>query len=159
MPEARSGQVGHVAEVTGAPIAIAADHAGFALKQALKDALARWGVAFEDLGTHGEGSVDYPDFARALAAGVAAGQYRLGVLVCGTGLGMAMAANRQRGVRAAPCTDPYAARMTRLHNDANVLCLGSRIVGPGLAEDILKAFLDASFEGGRHAGRVAKIEL
>jgi len=153
MPEAR------FAALAGAAIAIAGDHAGFALKRALKEALVRWGVPHEDLGTHGESSVDYPDFARVLAAGVAAGQYRLGVLVCGTGLGMAMAANRQRGVRAAPCTDAYAARMTRLHNDANVLCLGSRIVGPGLAEDILEAFLVASFEGGRHADRVAKIEL
>ena len=83
---------------------------------------------------------------------------RLGVIVCGTGLGVAMAANRHAGVRAAPCTDPYAARMTRQHNDANVLCLGSRIVGPGLAEDILVAFLESKFEGGRHAKRVAKIE-
>jgi ribose 5-phosphate isomerase B len=141
------------------PIAIASDHAGFALKEALKLALEKWGVRFEDLGTNSEASTDYPDFARALAHGVVAGKYRLGVLVCGTGLGMAMAANRHRGVRAAPCTDAYAARMTRQHNDANVLCLGSRIVGVGVAEDILKSFLDATFEGGRHAGRVAKIEL
>jgi ribose 5-phosphate isomerase B len=149
-----------VAKPAGAlAIALASDHAGFALKEALKPALAKWGVTFEDLGTHSEASTDYPDYARALAGGVAAGKFRLGILVCGTGLGMAMAANRHNGVRAAPCTDPYAARMTRLHNDANVLCLGSRIVGVGLAEDIVKAFLDTSFEGGRHAGRVAKIEL
>ena len=141
------------------PIALASDHAGFALKEALKPALAKWGVKFEDLGTHSEASTDYPDYARALASRVAAGQFQLGILVCGTGVGMAMAANRHKGVRAAPCSDPYAARMTRQHNDANVLCLGSRIVGAGLAEDIVKAFLDATFEGGRHSGRVAKIEL
>lgn len=140
------------------PLALAADHAGFALKEELKRVLQRDGVPFEDLGTHGEASVDYPDFAHRLARGVASGAYRLGVIVCGTGLGVAMSANRRAGVRAAPCTDTYAARMTRLHNDANVLCLGSRIVGPGLAEAILKAFLTTEFEGGRHAQRVAKID-
>jgi ribose 5-phosphate isomerase B len=140
------------------PLAIGADHAGFALKEELKRVLERRNVAFEDLGTHDLSSVDYPDYAHRVASGVASGKYGLGVLVCGTGLGVAMAANRHAGVRAAPCTDPYAARMTRLHNDANVLCLGARIVGPGLAEDILAAFLDAQFEGGRHAKRVAKIE-
>jgi ribose 5-phosphate isomerase B len=140
------------------PLAIGADHAGFALKEELKRVLERRNVAFEDLGTNDLSSVDYPDYAHRVASGVASGKYRLGVLVCGTGLGVAMAANRHAGVRAAPCTDPYAARMTRLHNDANVLCLGARIVGPGLAEDILAAFLDTQFEGGRHAKRVAKIE-
>jgi ribose 5-phosphate isomerase B len=140
------------------PIAIASDHAGFALKESLKLALGRWGVAFEDLGTTSQASTDYPDYAHAVATGVAQGRFRLGVLVCGTGLGMSMAANRHKGVRAAVCTEAYAARMTRTHNDANVLCMGSRIVGTGLAEDILKTFLDGSFEGGRHAGRVAKID-
>ncbi|HET6339509.1 MAG TPA: ribose 5-phosphate isomerase B [Polyangiales bacterium] len=140
------------------PLALGADHAGFALKEELKRVLQRENVVFEDLGTHDEGSVDYPDFAHRVASGVASGAYRLGVIVCGTGLGVAMAANRHAGVRAAPCTDAYAARMTRLHNDANILCLGSRIVGGGLAEDILKAFLATEFEGGRHAKRVAKIE-
>jgi len=140
------------------PLAMASDHAGFALKQALKVALTTWGVPFEDLGTHDEKSTDYTDYAHALARGIVAGKYLQGVLVCGTGLGMCMAANRHKGVRAAACTEAYGARMTRQHNDANVLCLGSRIVGPGLAEDILKAFLDASFEGGRHAARVAKID-
>ena len=140
------------------PVAIGSDHAGFALKQTLKQALTQWGVSFEDLGTLSEASVDYPDYAHAVARGIAEGRYRLGLLVCGSGLGVAMAANRHKGVRAAPCTDAYAARMARQHNDANVLCIGSRIVGPGLAEDILKSFLDASFEGGRHAKRVAKID-
>lgn len=143
---------------SSAPIALASDHAGFALKEALKRALERWGVAFDDLGTHDEKSVDYPDYAHALASGVVQGRYPLGVLVCGTGLGMCMAANRHQGVRAATCTETYAARMTREHNDANVLCLGARITGAGLAEEILRTFLDARFEGGRHQGRVAKIE-
>jgi ribose 5-phosphate isomerase B len=140
------------------PVVIACDHAGFALKEALKKALVGWGVTVEDLGTHDEKSIDYPDYAHALAKGVVGGKYRFGVLVCGTGIGMSMAANRHKGVRAALCTDSYTARMTRLHNDANVLCLGSRVVGGGLAEDILKTFLDTAFEGGRHAGRVSKID-
>ena len=143
---------------TARRLAIGSDHAGYALKESLKKALQGWGVAFEDLGTYDETSTDYPDYAHKVASGVAAGKYPLGLLVCGTGLGVAMTANRHKGVRAAPCTDPYAARMTRAHNDANVLCLGSRIVGPGLAEDILKAFLDGTFEGGRHAKRVDKID-
>jgi len=140
------------------PLALGSDHAGFALKQTLITALQQWGVAFEDLGTLNDASVDYPDFAHAVATGVASGKYRAGLLVCGTGLGVSMAANRHQGVRAAVCTDSYAARMARQHNDANVLCLGARIVGPGVAEDVLKTFLDASFEGGRHAKRVAKID-
>ncbi|HKU36743.1 MAG TPA: ribose 5-phosphate isomerase B [Polyangiales bacterium] len=139
-------------------IALGADHAGYALKEALKKSLQGWGIAFEDLGTFDETSTDYPDYAHKVANGVAAGQYSLGVLVCGTGLGMCISANKHKGVRASTCTDAYAARMTRLHNDANVLCLGSRIIGQGVAEDILKTFLDTSFEGGRHAARVAKIE-
>jgi ribose 5-phosphate isomerase B len=139
-------------------LGIGSDHAGYALKEALKKALQGWGVAFEDVGTFDETSTDYPDYAHKVASGVASGKYPLGLLVCGSGLGVAMAANRHKGVRASPCTDPYSARMTRAHNDANVLCLGSRIVGPGLAEDILKSFLEGTFEGGRHAKRVAKID-
>jgi ribose 5-phosphate isomerase B len=146
-------------DTAGKALGIGSDHAGYALKEVLKKALQSWGVAFEDLGTFDETSTDYPDYAHKVASGIASGKYRLGVLVCGTGLGVAMTANRHKGVRAAPCTDAYAARMTRAHNDANVLCLGSRIVGAGLAEDILKAFLDGTFEGGRHAKRVDKIEL
>jgi ribose 5-phosphate isomerase B len=140
------------------PVAIASDHAGFALKEALKKQLIEMKVRFEDLGTQDESSCDYPDFAHALARGIGDGRFRLGVLVCGSGIGMSMAANRHPGVRAAVCTEAYAARITRAHNDANVLCLGARIVGPGVAEDILRAFLEGGFEGGRHARRVAKIE-
>jgi ribose 5-phosphate isomerase B len=141
-----------------ARLAIASDHAGLALKESLKGTLTRLGVGFVDLGTHSEASTDYPDYAHAVASGVADGRFSLGVLVCGSGIGMSMAANRHRGVRAALCTDPYCARMARQHNDANVICLGSRVVGVGLAEEILQAFLSGEFEAGRHIGRVAKIE-
>jgi ribose 5-phosphate isomerase B len=134
------------------------DHAGFGLKEHLKRTLGEMGVEIEDLGTHDEGSTDYPDYAHALAKGIADGTFELGVLVCGTGQGMNMAANRHPGVRAALCTSTFAAHMAREHNDANVLCMGSRIVGIGLADDILKSFLGAEFEGGRHARRVGKIE-
>ena len=139
-------------------LAIACDHAGLALKESLKPALTKLGVAFVDLGTNSENSTDYPDYAHAVASGIEVGRFKLGILVCGTGLGMCMAANRHRNVRAASCSDSYAARMARAHNDANVLCLGSRIVGAGLAEDIVRAFVEGTFEAGRHAGRVAKIE-
>lgn len=140
-------------------VAIAADHAGFALKEHVKACLVELGHEVDDLGTHDETSCDYPDFAHRLAQGVASGRYARGVLVCGTGLGMSCVANRYAGVRAAACTDGYSARMARQHNDANVLCLGSRIIGLGVAEDVLRAFLEASFEGGRHQRRVDKIEL
>lgn len=141
-----------------APLAIASDHAGFVLKEQLKAALERMHVPFEDLGTNSEASADYPDFAHMLARGIETGRFTRGVLVCGSGIGMSMAANRHRAVRAALCTETFAARMSRLHNDANVLCLGARIVGPGLAEAILQAFLETGFEGGRHGRRVAKID-
>jgi ribose 5-phosphate isomerase B len=144
--------------VSSAPLAIASDHAGFSLKEQLKRSLEAMAVPFEDLGTHAESRCDYPDYAHLVARGIAEGRYRLGVLVCGSGIGMSMAANRHPGVRAALCTEGYAARMSREHNDANVLCLGSRIVGAGVAEEILRAFIDARFEGGRHASRVAKID-
>jgi len=140
------------------PIAIASDHAGFRLKEQIKLLLDQLGHAHEDLGTHDELSCDYPDFAHAVARGVAEGRFRLGVLVCGTGIGMSMAANRHPGVRAALCTESYAARMAREHNDANVICLGSRIVGQGLAEEIVRAFVQAKFFAGRHSVRVAKME-
>jgi ribose 5-phosphate isomerase B len=140
------------------PIALGSDHAGLALKRELRAVLERRGEVVADLGCESEQSCDYPDFGHAVAKGVAEGRYRLGVLVCGTGIGMSMAANRHRGVRAALCTEALAARMSREHNDANVLCLGARIVGPGLAQAILDAFLGARFEGGRHEPRVKKIE-
>ncbi len=139
-------------------IFVGADHAGLALKQALVEALAGRELTVEDLGTHDTQSCDYPDFAHDVARRVAAGEGDLGLLVCGSGVGMSIAANRHEGVRAVVCSEPYSAGMARRHNDANVLCLGSRVVGGGLAEQILDAFLSAEFEGGRHAKRVAKID-
>jgi ribose 5-phosphate isomerase B len=138
-------------------IVLGSDHAGFSLKDHLAARLRAQGHDVADLGTQGPGSVDYPDFAAAVAAQVVGGGADLGVLVCGTGQGMAMAANKVAGIRAAVVGDTFSARATRAHNDANVLCLGQRVVGFGLAEDIVDAFLATPFEGGRHAGRVAKI--
>jgi ribose 5-phosphate isomerase B len=136
---------------------VGADHAGLELKRALVERLRARGVAVEDVGTHEAVSCDYPDFAHAVAREIAAGS-ALGLLVCGSGVGMSIAANRHPGVRAVVCSEPYSAVMARRHNDANVLCLGARVVGVGLAEQILEAFADATFEGGRHAHRVAKID-
>ena len=133
------------------------DHAGLALRaEAVKVAQAE-GFAVEDLGPFSGESVDYPDYAGRVAREVAEGRARFGVLVCGTGIGMSIAANKVKGVRAAHCTTEFEARMARAHNDANVLCIGERVVGPGLASAIVKAFLSAPFEGGRHQRRVEKI--
>ena len=139
-------------------IVLGSDHAGFALKEELEAHLKEAGHEVEDLGTHDDGSVDYPDFGHAVARAVIDGKAELGLLVCGTGLGVSMAANRHAGVRAAACSEPFSARMARQHNDANVLCIGARVVGSGLARDIVDAFLDAEFEGGRHQRRVDKID-
>lgn len=138
-------------------IAIAADHAGFALKSVLGGELARLGYEVLDLGTHSTQSVDYPDFAGAVARAIEGGQVRRGVLICGTGIGIGMAANRHRAVRAAVCHDISSTRLARLHNDANVLALGARLIGEEVAKDCLRAFLETEFEGGRHAARVAKM--
>ncbi len=140
-------------------LVIASDHGGLDLKRQLVAHLAaRDDIELTDLGTDAPGSVDYPDYAHALAERVAGGAADRGVLVCGTGIGMSIAANRHPGVRAALCTDPYMARMAREHNDAHVLCLGGRVIGPSLAEEIVDAFLAGEFGGGRHARRVDKIE-
>ena len=138
-------------------IAIASDHAGFELKSQLKAELAKLGFEAADLGTDGPGSVDYPDFANALAEALARGKADRGVLICGTGIGVSMAANRHRHVRAALVHDALGARLSRLHNDANVLCMGARLIGPDVAKDCLKVFLTTDFEGGRHQNRVAKL--
>lgn len=138
-------------------LVIGSDHAGLALKRELAHLAMDLGWDVRDVGTHSSESTDYPDYAHRVAEAVAEGQ-GLGLLVCGTGIGMCMAANRHEGVRAAVCSDMYSATMSREHNDANVLCLGARVVGVGLASEILKAFLGARFEGGRHARRVSKIE-
>jgi ribose 5-phosphate isomerase B len=134
------------------------DHAGLSLKKELVGLAAELGYEVRDLGTHTSDSTDYPDYAHQVAAAVAA-EEGVGLLVCGTGIGMSITANRHPGVRAALCGDILSASMSRQHNDANVLCVGARVVGAGLAAEILKAFLGADFEGGRHARRVNKIDL
>jgi ribose 5-phosphate isomerase B len=138
-------------------VALGADHAGFALKQDIKRALGDLGVTIEDLGTHSTESVDYPDFAAGVAHGVAAGRFDRGILVCGTGIGMAIAANKVPGVRAASVSDIEEARLCREHNDANVLTLGARITPSDRAIAIVRTFLDTPFSGGRHQRRVDKI--
>lgn len=138
-------------------IVIASDHAGIALKAELLEVLKEKGHTAEDLGAYSGESVDYPDFASRASKAVANGDADRGVLVCGTGIGMSIVANKHKGVRAALCTTEFEARMSRAHNDANVLCLGQRVVGGGLARVILEAFLDQPFEGGRHENRVQKI--
>jgi ribose 5-phosphate isomerase B len=138
-------------------IAIASDHAGFELKETLKAELVKRGTKTQDFGTSTNKSCDYPDFAHAVSRAIATGEVQLAVLVCGTGVGMSIAANRHPSVRAVVCSEALSARMARQHNDANVLCLGSRVIGAGTAADIVDSFMSASFEGGRHAARVAKI--
>ncbi len=136
---------------------VASDHAGLELKRALTAELEKRGIEVQDFGTNTADSCDYPDFAHALSQALEAGTISRGLLVCGTGVGMSIAANRHAGVRAVVCSEPLSAKMSRRHNDANVLCLGARVVGQDTALDILEAFLGAEFEGGRHTGRVAKI--
>ena len=143
--------------MTSGPVAIASDHAGFPLKEHLKSALIARGLQVLDLGTDGPESVDYPDFGRALAEAVTDGRASRGVVVCGTGIGISIAVNRHPGARAALCHDVTSARLSRLHNDANVLALGARTTGPSTAEDCLAAFLETEFEGGRHSRRVEKL--
>ena len=138
-------------------IAVGADHAGVELKERLARNLERQGHEVLDLGTKGSDSVDYPDFAGAVAGAVREGRAERGLLVCGTGIGMSIRANREPGVRAAKCNDPFEARMARAHNDANVLCLGARVVDASVAEELVTLFLATPFEGGRHALRVAKM--
>ncbi len=134
------------------------DHAGLALKKKLLEQLAALGHTTEDLGTHAETSCDYPDFAHAVARRVTAEPGTIGLLTCGSGIGMSIAANRHPGIRAALCHDPLEARLCREHNDANVLVLGGRLIGEEMAAEILRVFLATPFSGGRHAGRVRKIE-
>jgi len=138
-------------------VALGADHAGFPLKEYLKTWLIGRGYDVVDLGTQSAESVDYPDFAVGVGSAVTAGKADRGILVCGTGIGMAMAANKLPGVRAATCSDAFTARMSREHNDANVLALGARITSREAAIEILELWLDTDFAGGRHARRVDKI--
>ncbi len=139
-------------------IAIGSDHAGFALKEHVRAHIEAADHEVTDVGTCSSESVDYPDFAAKVALAVARGEAEYGIIICGTGLGVAMTANRVRGVRAAPCTGQFAAEMTRRHNDANVLCLGGWLVTKEVAERIVDVFLATPFDGGRHVRRVAKID-
>lgn len=140
-------------------LALAADHGGFALKDHLKAWLEQRGHTVTDLGTHDGASVDYPDYAKSAARGILDGRWERAILVCGTGLGMSIAANRIKGIRAACVSDTFSARYAREHNDANALCLGARVVGTGLAEDLVRAWLDAEASTeARHQKRIQKID-
>lgn len=138
-------------------VALGADHAGVQLKDAIRPLLESKGIDVQDVGTSGESSVDYPDFAEAVGRSVAVGDVDLGILVCGTGLGMAIAANKIPGVRAAAVVDLESARLAREHNDANILALGARVTPPDVALKIVDTFLDTPFAGGRHQRRLDKI--
>ena len=138
-------------------IVIASDHAGLELKQHVMKHLDERNIPYTDIGTYTPESCHYPLFGAAAARGVADGTYEKGILVCGTGIGISISANKIRGIRCANCSDVYSAEKSREHNDANMLALGGRVVGPGLAEKIVDAFLDTEFLGGRHADRVRMI--
>ena len=138
-------------------IVIGSDHAGFELKEDLRAYLREQNFEVVDLGVQSESPADYPDIASAVAERVSQGEFERGLLVCGTGIGMSMVANRFAGVRAAVCHDLYTAQISRKHNDANILALGGRLLGKGLAREILKVWLETKFEGGRHQRRVDKI--
>lgn len=135
-------------------VIIGCDHAGYSLKLQVLEHLKEVGVEYVDVGTDSAASCHYPDFAHAVCAKVQNGEAPVGILICGTGIGMSMAANKHRGIRAACCSDTFSARLTREHNDANVLCFGERVIGAGLACELVDAFLDAEFMGGKHATRV-----
>ena len=138
-------------------IAIGSDHGGFELKGHIVEHLKEKGIEVKDFGVYNEDSVDYPDCAKPVCTSVLDGECERGILVCGTGIGISMSANKIKGIRAALCQDYYTAKYTRLHNDANVLCMGGRVIGAGLACEITDVFLSTEFEGGRHARRVDKI--
>ncbi len=140
-------------------IAIGSDHGGFALKAEIMEHLEKRGFAYQDFGTYSEASCDYPVYGRAVAKAVAAGEYEFGILICGTGIGVSITANKVPGIRAALCGDCFSAQATREHNDANILALGARVTGPGLALKIVDTFLDTPFSGEeRHARRISMIE-
>jgi ribose 5-phosphate isomerase B len=138
-------------------VAIASDHGGLKIREEIKGLLTDMGIEFEDFGCDCETSVDYPDYALPVAQKVANGEFDRGILICGTGIGMSIAANKVKGIRCALVHDTFSARATREHNDTNILAMGERVIGPGLARDIAKIWLTTEFEGGRHATRVGKI--
>lgn len=139
-------------------IALGSDHGGYELKLEIMKHLERKGIKFEDFGTYSKDSCDYPDYALKVAEQVVSKNYDFGILVCGTGIGISIAANKVEGIRAALCHDTFSAHATREHNDANILALGQRVIGTGLALDIVDVFLNTDFQGGRHAERIKKID-
>lgn len=138
-------------------VAIGSDHGGFRLKQEIVQLLEEMNIEYEDVGCHDESSVDYPDFAIPVAEKVASGQVERGIVICGTGIGVSISANKVKGIRCALVHDVFSAKATRQHNDSNVLAMGERVIGPGLAREITKAWLEEQYEGGRHERRVNKI--
>jgi ribose 5-phosphate isomerase B len=138
-------------------IAIGSDHAGFRLKEIVKNFLKTKNIEVEDFGTHTEESVDYPDYAFKVGEAVARKDFDFGILICGSGIGMSIAANKVKGIRAALCNDLYSAHVSREHNNANILCMGGRVIGEEVAKEIVSVWLNAKFEGGRHERRVNKI--
>ena len=139
-------------------LAIGCDHGGFLLKESVKKFLDERGVEYKDFGCYDEKSVDYPVYGEMVANAVASGEFERGLLFCGTGIGISISANKVKGIRAACCSDCFSAKATRQHNDANILCMGGRVVGPGLANDMVALFLDTPFEGGRHQRRIDLIK-
>ena len=139
-------------------IVIASDHAGYALKEKIKQYLAEKSYEIIDCGTDSEASCDYPVFAKALCKNITDGNAELGILVCGTGIGMSMAANKVKGIRAAVCSDYFSTKFTRAHNDANVMCIGARVMGEGLCMELVDVFLSTPFEGGKHLRRINMFE-
>ena len=139
------------------PVALAADHGGFELKEAVRLHLEEIGVAYKDFGSFDGTSCDYPDMAEPACRAVVAGECDKALLFCGTGVGISISANKINGIRACCCSDAFSAKYTRLHNDANALCMGGRVVGPGLGIELVDLFLNTEFEGGRHERRIAKM--
>ena len=143
---------------SGQCIALGCDHGGYRLKLEIEKYLKDREISYKDFGCDSEESVDYPVDAQKVCAAITAGECTLGILVCGTGIGMSIAANKQKGIRAACCSETYSAKLTRMHNDANVLCIGGRVVGSGTAVDMVEVFLHTDFEGGRHTRRISMLE-
>lgn len=138
-------------------VILSADHAGVAIRNEIKDLLTEMNIDFVDTGCEGSASVDYPDFALPAAERVAKGEFDRGILICGTGIGMSIAANKVSGIRCALTHDVYSAKLTRQHNDSNMIAMGERVIGPGLAREIAQVWLETEFESGRHANRIGKI--
>ncbi|WP_040227629.1 ribose 5-phosphate isomerase B [Bhargavaea cecembensis] len=138
-------------------VAISSDHGGNRLRAEIKDLMDEMGIEYEDFGPQDDSSVDYPDYAKPVAQRVADGEFDRGIVICGTGIGMSIAANKVKGIRCALCHDVFSAKATRGHNDSNVLAMGERVIGPGLAREIAKTWLEGEFEGGRHERRIEKL--